>query len=98
MHLGVAVGYWLFDERPATMKLQAAVPELRRVVAVIPSTEAQRVADERAAGLSMAVGAMAAGSSRSSIWDSGPATAESAPDHLPAERESPPAGFPMRCR
>jgi hypothetical protein len=91
VHLAVALGYWLFDERRAAMKLQAAAPELRRVVAAIPADEAAHVAvsdqlDYRWLWVQWLL------ERRVDIWDSGPPRPNV---HLLicSEREPSPEGF-----
>lgn len=44
LHLGVAIGYWQFDERRQNGRLMEYLPELRQVVAEVPPAERGLVA------------------------------------------------------
>jgi hypothetical protein len=50
LHLGVALGFWLLDERRKNDRLMARLPELRRIVATIPPDERGLVAISSACG------------------------------------------------
>ena len=50
LHLGVAVGYWLFSERPTALAQQRAAQELREVIQHIP------IAEQNAVGVSRTFG------------------------------------------
>ncbi len=92
-HLGVALGYWLASERPAAMKLQAAVPVMRQVAAAVPRDTIERVAvsdrlGDRWMWLEFLV------DRRVELWKSGQPSAK-VRDLVCLADQAPPAGFTL---